>query len=132
MARQQPIRGKGGLSNVEKLAKRADAIVKIKLLLANGRQMPVREIAYRLGLNVGTTYGYLKHMAGMGEARHVGLKKEQRSIWALGQEERDEDQEAHAPRHGAVIVPAQQIGMFRHWMDVALFGPAAKNEGILS
>ncbi|MWL55340.1 hypothetical protein GQL84_23730, partial [Escherichia coli] len=46
-------------------------------------------------------------------------------FWELGREELEQPECVMAPHHqGAVIVPARQVGMERHWMDVALFGPA--------
>jgi DeoR/GlpR family transcriptional regulator of sugar metabolism len=119
----QPRRGKN-LSNAAKIALRAEAVARIRELLGKAR-LSVVDLARVLRINSNTVYGYLRYMAEMGEVRRSGeFDADRREKWELGAED-PEKLHATAKRPiGAVIVPAQQVGMSRHWMDVALFGPA--------
>jgi hypothetical protein len=116
---------KGGFSNAAQVARREACIQQILILLAR-RPMTVAEVAAELAIPVNTAYGYLRHMADAGQARRadeIGPKNQQ--LWVLGLETKGPlvRKEASAFR-GPVIVPARQVGMQRHWLDVALFGPA--------
>jgi predicted ArsR family transcriptional regulator len=112
------------LSNAEKIARRANAIKRFRELLAV-RPMTVNELAEVVELPPNTVYQYLCQMAEDGEAQRQGegaIGRRTRWVLGAGGGERDE---SHAPRaHGAVIVPAVQMGMTRDPWDVALFGPA--------
>lgn len=111
------------LSNAEKLRRRDAACVRIRELLAE-QPTSVGAIAAALGLNTGTEHGYLCFLAELGEVRRAGVPGARRPLWELGVEHAAK-LEAHALRpQGVVIVPAVQMGMARHWRDVALFGPA--------
>jgi predicted ArsR family transcriptional regulator len=112
------------LSNVEKIARRANAIARFRELLAV-RPMTVNELAAVVQLPPNTTYQYLCQMAEDGEAQRQGEGAVGRQTrWILGAD-KDAQDESHPSRaHGAVIVPARQVGMKRNPWDVALFGPA--------
>lgn len=96
-----------------------------ELLEARGR-MPLGEIASELGLNRGTLISYLGTMRGAGIVCRDDYL-DGKPLWTLGEEEAPPKKigkpvgELHARQ---ATVPARQVGMFRHWMDVALFGPA--------
>jgi hypothetical protein len=123
MAARNPTTPKGGLSNAEKVRIRDEAIDKIRPLLAEKR-MCVADIASHLGLAEGTTYGYLRFMAELGEARRSGeIDEGNRHLWELGREEFD-GEDPDPQRHGAWIAPARQMGMWRDPLVAALFGPA--------
>jgi hypothetical protein len=117
-------RARAVLSNAEKVARRARAIKRIHELLAEKR-MSAYDLAGVLGHSSQLVYDYLRQMAELGEARRSGsYDNRRRELWDLGAEDASK-LEVHAMRpQGAVIVPAVQMGMARHWMDVALFGPA--------
>ena len=67
------------------------------------------------------------HLNSMGEVFRMDAPDEQgRKTWVLNDQAQEiaaqRAQAEHSKR--ACVVPARQIGMQRHWMDVALFGPA--------
>lgn len=112
------------LSNAEKVARRAAAIDRIRELLTEKR-MSAYDLAAVLGLSSGLVYDFLRSMAEIGVARRSGsYDAGRRELWELGAEEPSK-LEVHAMRpHGAVIVPAVQLGVKRDPLDVAFFGPA--------
>lgn len=112
-----------GGHTAEVIARRDEAVEQIKVMLAEQR-MPALEVAAQLGVPMGTAYGWLTYMKDLGEAHQVDAPGG-RKLWAPGRDPVTSEVEGvdeHAKR--AWIVPARQVGMFRHWMDVALFGPA--------
>jgi hypothetical protein len=112
-----------GGHTVDMIARRDEAVEQIKLLLADQR-MSALDVAGSLSVSASTAYGWLVYMKDLGEAHQLDAPGG-RKMWALGRDPVTSEVEGvdeHAQR--AWIVPARQIGMFRHWMDVALFGPA--------
>lgn len=114
-------------SKAEREAARVDGLARIKLLLAV-EPLTAAELAEQLGVPRGTAFGYLRVLHKT--ERVVQPLAEQRAraaLWALGA---DPSLPAPTEVHERGFVPkrpcaaAQQIGMHRHWMDVALFGPA--------
>jgi hypothetical protein len=111
-------------SNAAKIAMRAEAVKRIRELLGRAR-LSVVDLARVLRINSNTMYGYLRYMAEIGEVRRSGeFDAERREKWELGTEDPAKLQKHEAKPHGAVIVPARQVGMWRDPLDVALFGPA--------
>jgi len=117
---------KCGLSNAEKLALRDAAVVRIRAALAE-KPMTIPQLVAELHLPERSTYNCLAHMAEIGVARRTGEKaSHNRQFWELGQEDLEKPVRIMPHPQGAVIVPARQVGMWRHWMDEALFGPARR------
>lgn len=102
-------------------ARRDAAMLAIRELLAD-QALSSQAIAAQLGLNSCTVYGYLRQLEDEGYVCKTGHQDERgRQTWV--QDDAPEKQAGdHARR--AFVVPARQMGMQRHWMDVALFGPA--------
>jgi DNA-binding IclR family transcriptional regulator len=116
-------RTRADLTRAAKAAAREKAMKRIRELLAVG-PISVGPIAADLGLSGPTVYSYLCDMAEDGITRRVGDPFGHRPKWELGQECAARLQANGMRPHGAIVVPAVQVGMQRHWMDVALFGPA--------
>jgi predicted ArsR family transcriptional regulator len=121
-----------GGHTVDQVARRAAAIDKIRELLAETPMTNV-ELAVKLNLPARTVYGYLCHLQDMGEAYQMeGTDGRGRKTWAMDDDAQqvatDRAQAEHARR--AWVVPARQVGMQRHWMDVALFGPAQQGAAV--
>lgn len=112
-----------GDHTADQIARRDAALVRIRELLAEKPHSRV-DLAFALGIPSGTVYGYLCQMQELDEVYQLDHTDEKgRKLWAV--------EGGKAPSRGAVehqkrawIVPARQMGMQRHWMDVALFGPA--------
>lgn len=114
-----------GNHNAEQIARRDAAIKQIRVLL--GQQPRSRyDLASIIGIPSTTVYGYLRQMEQDGEAYQTERTDAcGRKLWAMegaGQMAKDRAETEHSKR--AWVVPARQMGMQRHWMDVALFGPA--------
>lgn len=113
-----------GMTVGEKRAIRDDFCKQIRALLER-KPMTVVDIAAAIGLRETTAYGYLCHMADIGEARRsseVGIKN--RQLWTLGREgNRPVKQMRPVLQPGVTVAPARQVGMWRDPLDVALFGP---------
>lgn len=109
----------------EVIARRDAALEQIRELLAE-KSMSALDIATKLGVSARTAYGWLMYMKDLGEAHQVDVPDQRgRKLWALGRDPvTSEIEGVDDDRPRAWIVPARQVGMFRHWMDVALFGPA--------
>lgn len=107
------------------LARRDAGLEQIRELLAE-KPMSAGDLAAQLGVSMHTAYGWLVYMRDLGDAHQVDMPDHRgRKLWALGRDPVTsgiEGVDDDAPK--AWIAPARQIGMFRHWMDVALFGPA--------
>lgn len=125
MNHKNPVPHKGGPSPTEKLAHRERACDQIHALLAE-KPRTVAEIADALKVKEGMAHRYLAYLAEMGEAcRQAERGPNNRQIWQAGRDGVAKDE--HRPStafSGVKVVPARQVGMWRHWMDVALFGPA--------
>lgn len=114
-----------GSHTIDAIARREAGIEQIRLLLAE-QSMPTAQVAAPLGVSINTAYGWLTYLKDLGEAHQVEVPGGGgRKLWALGRDpvtapsgELDDDDRR------AWIVPARQVGMKRHWMDEALFGPA--------
>lgn len=107
----------------ETIARREAGIEQIRAMLAEQR-MSVFDVAAQLGVSDSTAYGWLTYLKDLGEA-HQEDAPGGRKLWVFGRDPVTSEVEGcddDAPR--AWIVPARQVGMQRHWMDVALFGPA--------
>lgn len=99
---------------------------KIFELLTEHGKLTRGQIADALGVHKKTLVVYMRRLREDGIVRRNGYMKSA-PLWELGEEKvapkkigkRVEDM--HELRG---TVPAQQVGMSRHWMDVALFGPA--------
>jgi hypothetical protein len=116
-------RTRADLTRADKAAARDRAMKRIRELLAKG-PMSVGPLAADLGLTSPTVYSYLCDMAEDGITRRVGDPFARRPLWELGQEVPERLNSNGMRPHGAVIVPARQVGMKRDPWDVALFGPA--------
>lgn len=106
-------------------ARREAAMADIRELLA-GQALSSRDIAQLLEMKSATVYGYLVQMQDEGYVCKTGhLDARGRQMWA-----QDDAPEKQAGDHSrrAFVVPARQMGIQRHWMDVALFGPAAATQ----
>lgn len=110
----------------DQAARRAEAIEQMQTMLAE-RPMSCFDLAASIGVPAGTVYGYLRTLEEEGEVYQLdGTDGRGRKTWAADSEAKriatDRTQAKHERR--VWVVPARQIGMQRHWMDVALFGPA--------
>lgn len=105
-------------------ARREAAIKRIGELLAE-KPMLVTDIALQLGMVRDTVSNYMTDMEALGLAHRTGKRVGAGMVWAAGEKpaqvERPEEEEAEP---AVKSVPAVQEGRQRHWMDVALFGPA--------
>jgi len=115
----------GGRSE-DQAARLAAAMDQVRALLAE-QPLSCFDISAKLGMPAGTVYRYLCAMEEVGDVyKMAGHDGRGRKTWALDSEDHqaatDRAQAEHARR--AWIVPVRQVGMTRHWMDVALFGPA--------
>jgi hypothetical protein len=110
-------------ASAEMIARRDEALEQIRLMLTDQR-MSALDVATALAEPAPTVYGWLVYMRDLGEAHQVAAPGG-RKLWVLGRDpvtSEIEGVDENAQR--AWIVPARQVGMFRHWMDVAFFGPA--------
>lgn len=115
-----------GAHTSDQIARRAAAIERLRKLLAEWPRSAY-ELAARLELPSSTVYGYLRTLQDLGEARQTtGVDARGRKLWAADEQAPAEAAEKVKAEHAsrAWVVPARQVGMPRHWMDVALFGPA--------
>jgi hypothetical protein len=119
------------ISPAEWTVRREESVKRIAELLTQGRKT-MREIAAACHLKRETARGHMIYMETQGLAhrtgQYAGMNQE---YWEGGEgpapgegvpaaaERREQGFVPKRPR-----VPAQQVGMKRHWMDVALFGPA--------
>jgi hypothetical protein len=113
------------LSNAEKVARRDIAIERITEMLAVSPRTVIG-MAAELDIPWNTVYGYMRFMQEVGDAHQTGrFDGGRRELWAAGRAKpgQEVDVPDDNPRR-AWITPARQVGMFRHWMDEALFGPA--------
>lgn len=111
-----------------KLARRAEVVEKIKVLLAQ-RRMSAAEIAEELDLLKTTAFAYLRHMSlELRVARKAGIQVEHgRQLWELGEDLTLPTPDELLEQSIAVrrsTVPARQVGMWRDSLVAALFGPA--------
>lgn len=110
----------------DQVARREAAIEQVRALLAVG-PMSCFDLSARLAIPARTVYGYLTHLQDMGEVYQMdALDERGRKTWALDDEAQQVATDRAVAEHArrAWIVPARQVGMHRHWMDEALFGPA--------
>jgi DNA-binding transcriptional regulator YhcF (GntR family) len=115
--------------NATRTAQRAAGMQKVHAQLA-GQELSSSAIAAQLGLNTSTVYGYLRQLEEEGYVRKTGAQDAGgRQTWAQDNATRKMDNN-HASR--ARITPARQIGMRRHWLVEALFGPARNVAGPVS
>lgn len=106
----------------DQVARRAAAVDRVHQLLGE-RPMTAYDVAEQLGMRPRTVYGYLRQMQDEGFVRKTGQADAHgRDLWTQDASGVQADMSEHGRR--AWIVPARQIGMQRHWMDEALFGPA--------
>jgi len=115
-----------GGHTADQIARRDAAIERLRELLAE-KPLSRAELAVALGMPTRTVYGYLCSLQEVGEVYQMDHKDEKgRAVWALEEDPQQAGVSRAAAEHQkrAWIVPARQIGMHRHWMDVALFGPA--------
>lgn len=114
-----------GGHTADAIARRDAAIEQIRTMLTEKR-MSALDVAAQLGVSTSTAYGWLMYMKDLAEVHQVDEPDHRgRKLWVLGRDPLTSGIEGiddDAPR--AWIVPARQVGMFRHWMDEALFGPA--------
>lgn len=98
---------------------------KIFELLAEHKQMTRGQIADELGVHRHTLVMYLRYLREDGIVRRNGYLKGA-PLWELGEETAPPKRQPRVEemQQRQASVPARQVGMFRHWMDVALFGPA--------
>lgn len=115
-------------SKAEQQAAREACVLRIRDLLAI-EPRTAAELVAALHTTRGTMFGYLRYMHKV--ARTIRPLTEERNramLWALGA---DPELLVVGESVEFVSMPkrptgkARQIGMQRHWMDVALFGPAA-------
>jgi hypothetical protein len=110
----------------EQVARREAAIQKIRDVLTK-RPMTAIELAVYIDLPTRTVYGYLARLQDLGEAYQMdGTDERGRKTWAMDDDAQKIAADRAANEHSkrAWITPARQMGMKRHWMDEALFGPA--------
>jgi DNA-binding Lrp family transcriptional regulator len=101
----------------EEMARQRDARLEQLLGLLAERRMSGPDIADALGVSRGSAHDYLRRLDESGEAKRTGTRDQyRRELWTFGS--------AVEIPAGVTIVPARQIGMFRHWLDIAFFGPA--------
>ncbi len=115
-----------GGHTADQIARRDAALVRIRDLLAEKPHSRV-DLAIALGIPSPTVYGYLCQLQEQDEVYQMDHKDEKgRAVWALENDAEQAGVSRAAAEHQkrAWIVPARQMGMFRHWMDVALFEPA--------
>jgi hypothetical protein len=107
------------------IAQRQEHRAKIRALLAD-REMFTVDIALAVGVAAREAYSLLNTMHGAGEIRSAGTRSRRLgNKWMLDLDQDTTPEDIAAEREGQVrIVNARQIGIARHWMDVALFGPA--------
>lgn len=110
----------------DQAARRAAAIEQIQTMLTE-RSMSCFDLSASIGIPSGTVYGYLKALEEEGDVYQLdGTDARGRRVWAADSEAKriatDRAQAKHERR--VWVAPARQIGMQRHWMDEALFGPA--------
>jgi hypothetical protein len=114
-------------SKEEQQAARAAAVATIIQQLESGPKTAA-DLFPLLGCLRPTLSNYLRYMHKQLRLIHMtGEYRNRGEVWALGADPAlpaadDELDKIIAVKRG--IGPARQIGMFRHWMDVALFGPA--------
>jgi hypothetical protein len=104
----------GPIFPAEWIAKREQSIERIGKLLAV-RPMTVPEVAEACAMPRETARGHLMYMEGQDLAHRTRDKVGQRALWAAG------ETPAECCRTSAVRTV---VNVHRHWMDVALFGPA--------
>lgn len=113
------------LSHAEKIARREEAIVRIREMLAV-RRRTVIDMAAEMNIPWNTVYGYMRFMQEVGDAHPTGeFAQGRREFWAAGRGKPREG--AAAPdcsQRRAIVKPAQQVGMARDALVAALFGPA--------
>jgi len=114
-----------GQSTADKIAARERACDSILALLAK-KPMTVAEIMAEVKLTDSTVCRYMAYLCEMGEVcRSEERGPFNRQIWQLGRDGAPpQSKERGNAFSGAKVVPARQVGMQRHWMDVAFFGPA--------
>lgn len=118
------LKSSSGASTADKQAARDRACDLILALLAR-KPMTVAEIMAETGLKDSTACRYMAYLCEMGEACRTGERgPSNRQIWQLGRDGAPPDvRERGNAFSGARVVPARQVGMWRHPMDVAFFGP---------
>jgi DNA-binding transcriptional regulator YhcF (GntR family) len=103
------------------IARREAAMKQIRELLVD-EPMSSRTLAAQMDMNSATVYGYLRQLEDEGYVCKTGHQDARgRQTWMPDDAPKKQAGE-HARR--AFVAPARQVGMQRHWMDVALFGPA--------
>jgi hypothetical protein len=102
---------------VDEMAVRRDAKMDQLIELLKSKRMSSVDVAEALGVSRGSAHDYLRRLDESGEAKRTGTRDQyRRELWTFGS--------AVEIPAGVTIVPARQIGMFRHWLDIAFFGPA--------
>jgi predicted transcriptional regulator len=106
---------------------RKDAAIKRVLALLEQKPHSCFDISGVLKIPAATVYDYLHQLEAEGVVFAMqSLDRRGRKVWTLDKtadlEVSDRVMAEHAKRCSRV--PARQMGMQRHWMDVALFGPA--------
>jgi len=96
------------------------------LELLAAKQMTVAEIMAETGLKDSTVCRYMAYLCEMDEVCRSGERGPAgRQIWRLGSDGAPPDKKERGNAFsGAKVVPARQVGMWRHPLDVAFFGPA--------
>lgn len=116
--------------NAVKLARREAACARILELLEDG-PMAAAVLSEQIGVLKTTTYSYLRYMSIDLRSVHrtSQLDEQRRETWALGEDlnlpTREEMMDASFAQRQRTV-PAKQVGMERHWLDVALFGAPAQ------
>lgn len=109
------------LAPAEWAARREASIKRIAELLAK-KPMTVLEVADACGLPRETARGHLAHMDMLGLAHRTGKRSAlNRHYWAAGEKP---DVVTRAGEYRTLGAPMTHVVVQRHWMDVALFGPA--------
>lgn len=106
--------------------RREAAIKRIGELLAE-RPMLVTDVAHQLGMVRDTVSHYMTSMEELGLAHRTGKRVRTGMLWAAGEKPAAVERQAAVEEdeeRAVKTVPAVQEGRKRHWMDVALFGPA--------
>lgn len=103
---------------------RAACLARIKELLTTG-PMSAGDLVAQLLVTRSTAFGYIRFMHKMDRTiRTVAGTEGRAALWTLGEDPTLPDIDQVIDGEVRRMVPARQIGVARHWMDVALFGPA--------
>lgn len=122
-----PVQAGALRSKEEQQAARAAAVATITEHLEEGPKT-ASELLLAVGCLRPTLSNYLRYMHQQLRLIHMtGTYRNRGELWALGADlslpALDEElDQIIAVKRG--VGPARQLGMWRHWMDVALFGPA--------